>query len=224
MEMMTINQPTLFARQLRYQSTKHVFDIMLCLLILPLALPIMAICALAIWLDSPGPVFFVQERIGKGGRPFRMYKFRTMQADFDSSGSRAFMQAFVKGELGDEDAHNEVFKPVRNSPITRMGRVLRKTSLDEIPQLINVVKGEMSFVGPRPNVPWEVEVYRPWHHERLEILPGITGLAQVQGRSRIKFDEIVNYDVEYLLNQGLALDLKVLWWTAWTVISRNGVH
>ena len=222
MELITVNQTTVFARQLRYQPTKHVVDIALCLLILPLALPIMAICALAIYLTSSGPVFFVQERIGKGGRPFRLYKFRTMEIDFDDSNCRAFMQAFVRGELGNEDADNEVFKPVRSSPITRVGRLLRKASLDELPQLINVFRGEMSLVGPRPNVPWEVEVYRPWHHERLEILPGVTGLAQVRGRSCIKFDAIVNYDIEYLETQSLILDLKILWWTALMVI--RGKH
>ncbi len=214
MELVTINPPTTFPQKLGYRAVKRVMDVILCLLILPLALPIMAICALVIYFDSRGPVFFVQARIGKGGRPFRLYKFRTMKVDFDDSNCRAFMQAFVKGELAGEEAGNEVFKPARSSPITRVGRILRKTSFDELPQLINVLKGEMSLVGPRPNVPCEVEVYRQWHHERLEILPGITGLAQVRGRSSIRFESIVRFDVEYLEKQSLALDLKILWWTA----------
>ncbi len=221
MELTSVNQPTIFSRRLRYQLIKRVIDVALCLLILPLALPIMAICALVIFFDSPGPVFFVQERIGKGGRPFRMYKFRTMEVAFDDSNSRAFMQAFVKGELAGEEADHEVFKPSRSSPITRVGHLLRKTSLDELPQLINVLKGEMSLVGPRPNVPCEVEVYRQWHHERLEILPGITGLAQVRGRSSIRFESIVRYDVEYIEKQSLTLDLKILWWTLATIITRR---
>ena len=224
MELITINQPNTFARQLRYQSIKRVIDVVLCLSILPLALPIMAICALAVYLDSSSPVFFVQERIGRGGRSFRMYKFRTMAVNFDDSNCRAFMQAFVRGELAGEEAEQEVFKPVRSSCITRVGRLLRKTSLDELPQVINVLKGEMSLVGPRPNVPWEVEVYRQWHHERLEVLPGVTGLAQVRGRSSITFNAIVNYDVEYIQQQGLALDLKILWWTLLTVIDKYGAQ
>jgi lipopolysaccharide/colanic/teichoic acid biosynthesis glycosyltransferase len=94
-----------------------------------------------------------------------------------------------------------------------VGRILRKTSLDELPQLINILKGDMSIVGPRPNVPWEVEEYRAWHYERLEVLPGLTGLAQVRGRSSISFDRIVQYDIEYVRNQSPLMDLKILWWT-----------
>lgn len=213
MELITINQPTVLPRRFIHHTVKRVMDVVLCLLILPLALPVMAACALAIYFDSPGPVIFVQERIGKGGRLFRMYKFRTLVSGFDDSNCRAFMQAFVRGQLDGEGESQEIFKPVRGPQITRIGRVLRKTSLDELPQLVNVLRGEMSLVGPRPNVPCEVEVYRPWHHERLELLPGITGLAQVRGRSNIKFDAIVNYDIEYLEKQSLILDLKILWWT-----------
>jgi lipopolysaccharide/colanic/teichoic acid biosynthesis glycosyltransferase len=105
-----------------------------------------------------------------------------------------------------------------------VGRILRKTSLDELPQILNVLKGEMSLVGPRPNVAWEVEAYRSWHHERLEVLPGITGLAQVRGRSAISFDHIVRYDVEYVEKQSLALDFKVLCWTLMAVFSRAGAE
>jgi lipopolysaccharide/colanic/teichoic acid biosynthesis glycosyltransferase len=222
MELMTINQPSIIPRRLGYRIAKRVMDVALSLLILPVALPIMAACALAIYFDSPGPVVFVQERIGRGGRVFRMYKFRTLICGSDDSNCRAFMQAFVRGQLACEDEDEEIFKPVRGPQITRVGRILRKTSADELPQIINVLRGEMSWVGPRPNVPCEVEVYRPWHHERLELLPGITGLAQVRGRSRIKFDTIVNYDIEYLEKQSLMLDLKILWWTLFAVINICG--
>ncbi len=201
---------------------KRGMDIALSMLILPVALPIMAVCALAIYFGSPGPIIFVQERIGRGGRLFRMYKFRTMVCGSDDSNCRAFKQAFVRGQLDSEDEDQEIFKPVRGPQITRVGHILRKTSVDELPQIINVLRGEMSWVGPRPNVPCEVEVYRPWHHERLELLPGITGLAQVRGRSRIKFDAIVNYDIEYLEKQSLMLDLKILWWTLGVVINKYG--
>jgi lipopolysaccharide/colanic/teichoic acid biosynthesis glycosyltransferase len=222
MELMTINQPSIIPRRLGYRIAKRVMDIVLCLLILPVALPIMVVCALAIYFDSPGPVVFVQERIGRGGRLFRMYKFRTLICGSDDSNCRAFMQAFVRGQLDCGDEDEEIFKPMRGPQITRAGRILRKTSADELPQIINVLRGEMSWVGPRPNVPCEVEVYRPWHHERLELLPGITGLAQVRGRSRIKFDTIVNYDIEYLEKQSLMLDLKILWWTLFALINNCG--
>ena len=123
-----------------------------------------------------------------------------------------------------EDEDEEIFKPVRNPQITWIGRILRKSSVDELPQIINVLRGDMSRVGPRPNVPCEVEVYRPWHHERLELLPGITGLAQVRGRSSIKFDAIVNYDIEYLEKQSLVLDLKILCWTLFAVTNNYGAR
>ncbi len=222
MELMTINQASIFPRRLGYRIAKRAMDIALCLLILPVALPVMALSAVAIYFDSPGSVIFVQERIGKGGRLFRMYKFRTLVSGSDDSKCRAFMQAFVRGQLDSEDEDQDVFKPVRGPQITRVGRILRKTSVDELPQIVNVLKGEMSWIGPRPNVPCEVEVYRPWHHERLELLPGITGLAQVRGRSHIKFDTIVNYDIEYLEKQSLMLDLKILWWTLSVVINNSG--
>jgi lipopolysaccharide/colanic/teichoic acid biosynthesis glycosyltransferase len=241
MELTIINQPRAFPYRRGYQVAKRAMDVAICLLALPVILPLMAICALAILFDSPGPVLFVQERIGKGGRPFRMYKFRTMRHDLDDSHHRTFMKAFVNGEIGSDgnrddansflhvplkesvdtpfgnNGNGKVYKPVQSSQVTTVGRILRKTSLDELPQIINVLKGEMSVVGPRPNVPWEVEAYRSWHHERLEVLPGITGLAQVRGRSAISFDHIVRNDVEYVEKQSLTLDLKILWWTFVTV-------
>ena len=224
MDLVIINQPRVFPHRKEYQIAKRVMDVALCLLAMPLALPLVVICALAILLDSPGAVLFVQERIGKGERRFRMYKFRTMQPNLDDSHHRGFMKAFVNGEIGDDENGGAIYKPVRASQLTRVGRILRKTSLDELPQLINVLKGEMSLVGPRPNVPWEVEAYRDWHNERLEVLPGITGLAQVRGRSGLIFDSIVKYDIEYIESQSLALDLKILWWTLISVFLGTGAE
>jgi lipopolysaccharide/colanic/teichoic acid biosynthesis glycosyltransferase len=242
MELTIINRPHAFPYRRRYHVAKRAMDVVICLLALPVALPLMLICALAILLDSPGPVLFVQERAGKGGRLFRMYKFRTMRHDLDDSFHRTFMKAFVTGQIGDDgnardegniflrmplkepvdtsfgsNGNGKVYKPVQSSQVTRVGRILRKTSLDELPQILNVLRGEMSIVGPRPNVAWEVEAYQSWHHERLEVLPGITGLAQVRGRSAISFDHIVRNDIEYVEKQSLALDLKILWWTFVTV-------
>lgn len=226
MEFTIVKQPRVFPHQIMYQHAKRVFDITLCLFSLPFVLPIMLISSIAIYLDSPGPVLFIQERIGRGGRPFRMYKFRTMQSDINDARCREYMQAYVRGEISDRDNGNqtgqEVFKPVESQDIIRIGRILRKTSIDELPQLINVLKGEMSIVGPRPNVPWEVEVYRPWQHERLEVLPGITGLAQVRGRSCIDFISLVRLDIEYIEKQSLGLDLKIMWWTLTAILRGKG--
>jgi lipopolysaccharide/colanic/teichoic acid biosynthesis glycosyltransferase len=224
MDLMIINQPRVFPYRREYQIAKRVMDVALCLLAMPLALPLLAICALAIHLDSPGPVFFVQERIGKGGRRFRMYKFRTMQHNLDDSYHRVFLKAFVNGRISENENGGALYKPFQASQVTRVGRILRKISLDELPQLINVLMGEMSLVGPRPNVLWEFEEYKGWHNERLEVLPGITGLAQVRGRSGITFDSIVRYDIEYVERRSLALDLKILWWTLISVFLGRGAE
>jgi lipopolysaccharide/colanic/teichoic acid biosynthesis glycosyltransferase len=224
MDLVIINQPRVFLYRKGYQIAKRVMDLVLCLLAMPLVLPLLALCALAIRIDSPGPVLFVQERIGKGGRRFRMYKFRTMQHNLDDSRHRDFLKAFVNGRVGGDENGRVLYKPFQASQITRVGRILRKTSMDELPQLINVLRGEMSLVGPRPNVPWEFEEYRGWHQERLEVLPGITGLAQVRGRSGITFDSIVKYDIEYIERQSLAMDLTIMWWTVSSVLFGTGAQ
>jgi len=132
------------------------------------------------------------------------------------------MQAFVNGRIDGDENGVAIYKPIQASQVTWVGRILRKTSLDELPQLINVLAGEMSLVGPRPNVLWEFEEYKGWHQERLEVLPGITGLAQVRGRSGITFDSIVKYDIEYIERQSLAMDLRILWWTVVSVLLGEG--
>lgn len=245
MELAIIDRSRAFPYRRGYQMARRVIDVALALLFLPLALPLMALIWLAVRIDSPGSALFIQERIGKGGRPFRMYKFRTLRHGFDDSFHRAFMKAFVNGQVsggdGDNGHHHQaafakafaqpqfgsngngkIYKPIQPSQVTQAGRILRKTSLDELPQIFNVLKGDMSLVGPRPNVPWEVQEYRPWHYRRLEVLPGITGLAQVRGRSGITFDSIVKYDIEYIDNQSLMLDLKILWWTASAILFGEG--
>jgi lipopolysaccharide/colanic/teichoic acid biosynthesis glycosyltransferase len=223
MELVLVNQPRVSPRRKTYSIVKRVFDCALCILILPFVLPIMMACALAIHLDDPdGPILFVQERIGKGGHTFRIFKFRTMKADLDDSQGRAFMRAYVRGAI-DSDSHGtKVYKPTPAQHILRVGRFMRKTSLDELPQMINVLRGEMSIVGPRPNVPWEVDAYHPWHYERLEVLPGITGLAQIRGRSSIGFNSLVRADIEYIEKQSLALDLQILWSTLASIVHCKG--
>ncbi len=204
-----------------YSKIKRLLDLLLCLAALPFVLPVGLLIALAVWLDSPGPIFFVQERIGKGGRAFRMFKFRSMDHSVDPASHAAVMQAFVAGRV---EEGIELFKPFTNNQVTRVGRFLRKTSLDELPQLINILKGEMSLVGPRPNVPWEFEAYQGWHKERLEVVPGITGLAQVRGRSALHFDDIVRYDIEYIKKRSLLLDLQIFWETIVAVVRARGAH
>jgi len=222
LDLVVISRPRVFPHRPHYHTVKRVMDVMFCLLASPLILLVTIICAAIVWIGSSRPIFFVQERIGKGGRPFRMYKFRTMQRNVDNTHGQTFMKAFVNGQIGHSDDGREIHKPDQASQITSVGRILRKASLDELPQIINVLKGEMSLVGPRPNMPWEVEEYKLWHHERLEVLPGMTGLAQVRGRSSLSFECIVNHDIEYIEQQSLTLDLKILFWTFITVMRGTG--
>lgn len=177
-----------------YELAKRIMDVSLCLMVLPFVLPVFLICALLIWLDDPGPIFFKQLRTGKGGARFRMYKFRTMVTNAE--------------ELKQKYAHlNELtwpdFKMTNDPRVTRVGRILRKTSLDELPQIINVLKGDMSLVGPRPTS-FDVSTYSLRHTERLEVLPGITGLWQISGRSDIDFDQRLLLDIEYIEQIGRA--------------------
>lgn len=208
-----------------YQTAKRILDLTICLILLPFVIPVALIIAVLIRLDSSGPALFVQERAGKDGRAFRMYKFRTMHHNIDRDSHRSFMKAYVNGQIkADSNTGEVIFKPSHGSQVTRLGRILRKTSLDELPQIWNVLNGQMSLVGPRPNVIWEVEEYKGWHNERLEVYPGITGLAQVRGRSGILFDEIVQYDIEYLERRSMAFDLKILWWTIMSVFLGKGAQ
>jgi lipopolysaccharide/colanic/teichoic acid biosynthesis glycosyltransferase len=217
-----------------YRDTvKRTLDIILSIIALAFLWPVMLCIAALVKLGSPGPALFVQKRIGKGGRPFRIYKFRTMTHSLDDSAHVKFMQAFVRGDLREGDGSSAghaltsgtpIYKPFAESRVTRLGRFLRKTSLDELPQLANVLRGEMSLVGPRPNVPYEVQAYKEWHRERLSVLPGITGLAQVKGRSALEFDTIARYDIQYARHVSLGLDLQILINTVSCVIRGKGAH
>lgn len=203
---------TLFRRH--YHTVKRLFDMLVCLGSLPVVLPLALLLAFLIWLDDPGPVLYRQRRTGKGGKRFTMYKFRTMVQNAE--------------ELKEEYAHlNELTWPdfkISNDPrITRIGRFLRKTSLDELPQIYNVLKGEMSLVGPRPTS-FDVSTYSLWHTERLEVLPGITGLWQVSGRSDVDFNERLRLDVEYIENQSFLLDLKILFRTVFALFNQRGAY
>ncbi|NJD60869.1 MAG: hypothetical protein C3F13_17905 [Anaerolineales bacterium] len=222
MDYVVLKKPRVLVPNTYYHTAKRLVDITICLVILPIVTPVMLACVLAIFLDSPGPIFYNKERAGKGGRPFRMYKFRTMKTKLDEGHLREFMKAYVKAEIDSLGEGVQSYKPFSRGDVTFVGRILRKLSLDELPQILNVLKGEMSIVGPRPNVLWEVEAYNPWHYERLEVLPGITGLAQVCGRSCIDFATLVRYDIEYIEKQSMLLDFKILWWTFLSVLAGVG--
>jgi lipopolysaccharide/colanic/teichoic acid biosynthesis glycosyltransferase len=192
-----------------YLPIKRMMDLVLSIISLPIVLPVLLLASIAIRLDTPGPAFFIQERIGQHGRHFRLYKLRTMVANAEE------LKASVL------DSRTVHFKTLADPRITRVGRFLRKTSLDELPQLFNVIRGEMSLVGPRPTS-LNLATYEPWHERRLDVRPGVTGLWQVRGRNAMTFDERVELDLEYIDNLSLANDLKLLGLTVLVVVKGKG--
>ncbi len=220
-------------RRERYYQVKRALDVALACLALAVLSPVMLAVALAVKLDSPGPVLFRQKRAGArlkrlGGKlcleigAFEMLKFRSMVQNADQGLHQAHVQAFVEGRLAANGNGGAAFKLSNDPRVTRVGRGLRRTSLDELPQLINVLRGEMSLVGPRPVPLYEVEHYDQWHRERLNALPGITGLWQVTGRCAVGFDEMVRLDIDYVRRQSLGLDAKILVMTIPAVLSGRG--
>ena len=212
------------ARSSAYVYVKRLLDIAITSVLLICLLPVLVLCALAIVLDSRGPILFRQQRVGEGGRLFGMLKFRSMYAGVDSSPHREYVVAFINGQAELQPAADgkRLYKLARDARVTRVGRWLRETSLDELPQLWNVLKGEMSLVGPRPPLPYETAHYQPAHLLRLTVRPGITGLWQVSGRSRTTFEEMVALDCEYIRSQSLALDLSILLRTIPVVFGKDG--
>ena len=196
----------------RYLVAKRAFDLILVILMLPLVVPVMVGCGLAIWLDSPGPIMYVQERTGLHGKRFMMYKFRTMVRN--------------AVEMKEQLRHLSIVPPpdfkIPNDPrITRVGRFLRQTSLDELPQILNVLRGDMSLVGPRPTS-FHPETYELWHTERLEVPPGITGLWQINGRNAATFDQRLRLDIAYIDRMSLGFDLWIIIQTLKSVFKRLG--
>ncbi len=220
-----------------YYLAKRVLDILVASILLIFLSPLMLLIALSIKIYSRGPIFFVQERVGSKRRTrgkksywtrvtFSCYKFRTMHLNADTSIHQAYIKALINND--DEQIQilqgdtSSIHKLVNNSRITRPGKLLRKLSLDELPQLFNVLRGDMSLVGPRPAIPYEVEMYKPWHLQRLETQPGITGLQQVVSRSTADFDEQVKLDIEYIHQQSLWLDIKIMLKTPFVIITTRG--
>ena len=195
-----------------YPLKKRSLDLVLCTLALPLALPILAACAIAVKATSRGSIFFIQDRTGWCGRRFRMIKFRTMVEGAHS----------MKAGLEDQNVMGGPDFKLANDPrVTSVGRFLRRTSLDELPQILNIMKGDMSLVGPRPTS-FAAETYELWHTERLEVIPGLTGLWQVRGRGDIDFDDRVRLDIAYVRNRSMALDFSILLRTIPAVLSQRG--
>ncbi|GAB4580734.1 MAG: sugar transferase [Anaerolineales bacterium] len=206
------------------RTTKRIFDVVVSLLCLVLLSPIFLITALLICLDSPGPIFYRQQRIGEHGRLFLMLKFRSMKVNADTNIHKAYVSRLIKENIKPEQNGNgnKSLKMDNDPRITRVGHWIRKTSIDELPQLFNVLRGDMSLVGPRPPLPYEVDLYKDWHKRRMEVLPGITGLWQVKGRNRVSFDEMVRMDLEYIEHQTLWLDVQIILQTPWALVNGKG--
>jgi lipopolysaccharide/colanic/teichoic acid biosynthesis glycosyltransferase len=210
---------------------KRGLDIVGAGLALVLLAPLMLLVAAAVAVTSPGPVIYRQTRLGRGGVPFTFYKFRSMTTQADDSLHRDFVTRLIRSGDGATDVApptagdrtSGAFKLAADPRITPLGRFMRRTSIDELPQFFNVLKGDMSLVGPRPAIPYEVVSYQPWHMRRmLSLRPGITGLWQVQGRSRVCFNEMVRMDLRYIRDCSLALDLKILLRTILVVLRCEG--
>jgi exopolysaccharide biosynthesis polyprenyl glycosylphosphotransferase len=203
------------AKLSRWQRTlKRAFDLVVTALLLVLLSPVLIACALAVRLTSPGPVLFKQARVGRDGLVFHMYKFRSMVAD---------AEARLAGLKELKDTDGPIFKLHSDPRVTRVGRFLRAFSLDELPQLLNVLRGDMSLVGPRPLPTYEVDITDPWARNRLRVRPGLTGLWQVSGRHLLPFDDLVRYDLFYVENWSLSMDLFILLRTIPAVLLRSGV-
>jgi exopolysaccharide biosynthesis polyprenyl glycosylphosphotransferase len=203
---------------------KRSFDLVVATLAIVFLSPLWLLIAALIKLDSNGPVFYTQERVGMDGRLFLLYKFRTMTTNADPERHKEYQRAFIAGaataNLGDDK--KPTYKLLDDPRITKVGKWLRKSSLDEVPQLLNVIMSDMSIVGPRPPIPYEVESYELWHRKRLDMKPGLTGLWQVSGRNRLSFEEMVRLDVFYIENWSILLDLKIIVRTVLVMLAGQG--
>jgi lipopolysaccharide/colanic/teichoic acid biosynthesis glycosyltransferase len=203
---------------------RRAIDLVVAAVVLVLLSPLLAAIAIAIRLDSRGPALFRQTRIGRDRRPIVVNKFRTMYAEADPTPHREYIRQLVAGEgARHSDGERQLFKLVVDDRITRVGRFLRKTSLDELPQLWNVLRGEMSLVGPRPVVPYELEHYPARYFRRFAVKPGLTGLWQVSGRNETSYTDMVELDIAYVERRSLRLDAEILFRTVGVVLTRKGV-
>lgn len=201
-------------------GARRALDVAVALTVLVVLAPLLLALAVLVRLETPGSPIFRQRRLGRGETPFTVYKLRTMHAGADPAPHRAYIAAQVAGGGAGQTLH----KLTGDARVTRVGRFLRRTSLDEVPQLVNVLRGEMSLVGPRPAIPYELDHYQPWFRERFTVKPGVTGLWQVSGRNRRTFEEMIRLDIEYARSQSLRLDLSILARTPWVVLSSRGAR
>jgi exopolysaccharide biosynthesis polyprenyl glycosylphosphotransferase len=207
-------------------AIKRAFDVVLASILLILSSPLLLIASLLILIDDGAPVIFRQLRIGVHGETFEMLKFRTMSVASDDTVHRDFTAKWIRqgpAAIVGTGSADRIFKLTRDRRVTRVGRILRRFSIDELPQLINVARGQMSLIGPRPGLPYEIELYQNWHRRRLDAVPGITGLWQVSGRNQLSFDEMVRLDVQYLEDWSLIGDLKILMRTLPALLRGSGV-
>lgn len=203
---------------------RRCFDFAFALTLILLLSPILIGVTLAVRLDSRGPAFFRQRRVGYMEKEFTLFKFRSMRVDADPRGHQEYVTALIKGKSANCDGGREnLYKLAVDNRITPVGRWIRHWSLDELPQLFNVVKGDMTLVGPRPAIPYEVSEYPNWYRERFSVKPGLTGYWQVSGRNERTYEEMVRLDIEYAERRSLGLDLLILLKTPWVVLSRKGV-
>lgn len=217
-------EPTAERKQLS-RATKRAIDIAGSLIGLVVASPLLVAICVAIKIGSKGPILFRQERVGQYGHRFTFLKFRSMYVANDPTIHKEFVSRLISGNVDPEHGGDKVYKLTNDPRVTSLGRILRRTSMDELPQLINVLKGEMSLVGPRPPILYEFEAYDTWHKCRLlSVKPGITGLWQVTGRSRTTFDEMVRLDLRYASTWSILLDLKILVKTPAAVLSGAGAY
>jgi lipopolysaccharide/colanic/teichoic acid biosynthesis glycosyltransferase len=213
------------AARLRGRVLARALEITIAGVLLALLSPVLLVIALAIRLDSRGPVLFRQVRLGRGARPFQMYKFRTMRTDADPTLHANFVRNMIVNRLrADGGSETQVFKIHPDPRITRVGRLLRRASLDELPQLLNVLRGDMTLVGFRPPIPYEVAEYPAWYHRRFDGKPGITGLWQVSGRNERSYEDMVRLDIEYLNRRSWLLDLLLLVRTVGAVLGGRGAY
>ena len=207
-----------------FDKIKYSFDALIALPISIIGIPFFIAVAAAIKLDSKGPVLYRANAIGKNGRSFRMLKFRSMCFNNDQEIHKQYVTKFIKGDIGTDGKQGKILKITNDPRVTRIGKILRNLSLDELPQIINVLKGEMSLVGPRPCLTYEYEIYQEWQKKRTVVRPGITGIWQVVGRSKVDFEDMILLDLYYVYNRNIIMELRIMYETIFVVLKKKGAH
>lgn len=207
-----------------FNKVKYSIDALIGLPIFMVLLPLFIILGIIIKTNSKGPVFYRAKAIGKNGRNFVMFKFRSMRVDSSNDKHKEYVTKMIKGEIDYEGKKDKVFKITDDPRVTSIGKFIRKFSIDELPQIINVLKGDMSLVGPRPCLPYEYEAYEDWHKKRLSVRPGITGLWQVAGRSAVTFEDMIILDLYYIYNRSISMDMGIIYETIYTILGKKGAY